>query len=401
MKLKYNLTSRNSILITFLIFLAAFIVYYLSGEAEKTPFNNFVRLADAMLYGRVYLPENIPWLELAYYNGKYFIIPPPLPGILLIPIVAVFGLSFDQALASMFLGAVNVSLAYLIIAKITQNRQIRIWCTLLFAFGTIHWWLAATGWVWFYSQVTSVTFTLLAIYTTLCGRSMFLSGLFLGASFWSRLQTILSFPFYLIMNSNKWINQSEGLSFVRRINIRVLFSFGVGVGIFVLLNFIYNYIRYETILDVSDYYRPGILDEPIFQKGKFDISYISRHLKVLFTALPDFMSEPPFVRPHGFGLSILITTPAFIYAVFASLRDKLTLACWSAIIPVAFVTFCHGGTGYWAFGYRHALDYYPFLLILVVKAMGDNIKWHHKLLIILSIMVNLWGIIWFNKIGLI
>lgn len=401
MKLIHYLNSRKSIFITFIIFLATFIVYYFSGEGEKTPYNNFVRLADAMLNGRVYLPKNIPWLELAYYNDKYFIIPPPLPAILIIPIVAILGLSFNQAFASMFLGALNVSLTYLIITKLTRNRQIRIWSTLLFAFGTIHWWLAATGWVWFYSQITSVTFTLLAIYTTLCNKSILLSGLFLGASYWSRLQTILSFPFYLIMYSNHWIKKAEGIRLVKRIDIKVLFSFGMGFGIFILLNFIYNYIRYDTILDVSDYYRPGIFDEPIFQKGKFDVSYIPRHLKVIFGGLPDFLSEPPYIRPNGFGLSILITTPAFIYSLFANLRDKLTLACWSAIIPVALITFCHGGTGYWAFGYRHALDYYPFLLILTVKGMGDNIKWHHKFLIALSILANLWGVIWFNKIGLI
>ncbi len=399
MKLKLNLKGHSCLALIF--FFISFLVYYFSGEKEPTVYNNFVRLADAMLHGRVHLPEKIPWLELAYYNHKYFIIPPPLPGILILPIVAIFDLSFNQALASMFFGSLNVSLAYLVITKITRNQYIQIWSTILFAFGTIHWWLAATGWVWFYSQVTSETFILLAIYTTLCNKNIFLSGLFLGASFWSRLQTILSFPFFLIMYSRKWMNKAEGLTFIKRINFKVLFSFGTGVGIFIVLNFIYNYIRYDTILDVSDYYRPGILDEPIFQKGKFDISYIPRHLKVLFTGVPIFLSEPPYIKPHGWGLSIFITTPAFIYSLFANLKNRLTLACWSAIIPVALITFCHGGTGSWAFGYRHALDYYPFLLILTVKAMGEEIKWHHKALILLSILVNLWGVIWFNKIGLL
>ncbi len=401
MKLTFNLKGRTYVLIASILFLITFIVYYFTGEGHSPWYNNFVRLADAMLHGRVYFPENISGLELAYYNDRYFIIPPPLPGILILPIVAIFGLTFNQALASVFLGALNVSLAYLVTTKITKNQHIQIWCTILFGFGTIHWWLAATGWVWFYSQITSVTFILLAIYTTLCHKNIFLSGLFLGASFWSRLQTILSFPFFLIMYSKKWLNKSEGSTFIKRINIRALISFGVGVGIFVVLNFIYNYIRYDTIWDVSDYYRPGILDESIFQKGKFDITYIPRHLKVIFGGLPIFLSEPPYIKPHGWGLSIFITTPAFIYSIFANLKDKLTLACWAAIIPVALLTFSHGGTGWWAFGYRHAVDYYPFLLILTVKGMGDNIRWHHKFLISLSILVNLWGVIWFNKIGLL
>jgi len=43
------------------------------------------------------------------------------------------------------------------------------------------------------------------------------------------------------------------------------------------------------------------------------------------------------------------------------------------------------------------MDFYPFLFILTVRGMGTNLKWYHKLLIILGIIVNAWGVIAINK----
>jgi preprotein translocase subunit SecG len=210
----------------FLFFAISFVIYYVTSEGGPTPYNNFVRLADAFLHGRLYLLEDITWLELAEYNGKYYIIPPPMPAILILPFVAIFGLSFNQALASIFLGSLNVSIAFLIAKEITINRSVQIWTTVMFGFGTIHWWLAATGWVWFISQVTSATFLLLAIYVTFKGKQAFLSGFFLGASYLSRITTILSLPFFIVMFFNKWFNDSKRSSFISRLNFRPLIYLG-------------------------------------------------------------------------------------------------------------------------------------------------------------------------------
>jgi hypothetical protein len=38
----------------------------------------------------------------------------------------------------------------------------------------------------------------------------------------------------------------------------------------------------------------------------------------------------------------------------------------------------------------------PFLFLLTVRGMGGNLKWYHKLLIILGIVVNLVGVVAIN-----
>jgi len=136
---------RFTVIAFFLIFAISFAVYYLTNEGGPTAYNNFVHLADAFLHGRLYLLKDITWIELAAYKGKYYIIPPPMPAILILPFVAIFGLSFNQTLASIVLGSLNVSLAFLTVRSLTKSLSVQFWTTLMFGFGTIHWWVATAG----------------------------------------------------------------------------------------------------------------------------------------------------------------------------------------------------------------------------------------------------------------
>ncbi len=399
MKLLQLVKGRSYILIAMSLFATTFLVYYFTTDGHPTPYNNFVRLADAFLHGRLYLTEKITWLELAPRDGKYYIVPPPMPAILLLPFVYVFGLSTNQTLASIILGSLNIVLIFFVTREITKNRSVQLWTTVMFGFGTIHWWIATAGGVWTFSQVTSVAFLSLAIWATLKNKHPFLVGLLLGASYWSRLPTIFSLPFFIIMLSDKWLKKPGETDGLKRINLKPLFYLGLGVGIFVCLNSIYNLLRFGTPLDVSYYLIPGILEEPWYKKGIFDITYIPRHLKVIFAGLPIFLSKFPYVKPSWSGMAIWITTPAFVYALFADIRDRITVGCWLSIIPMAFLEFTHGTWGFAQFGYRFAMDFYPFLFLLTVKGMRDRIRWHHKVLICLGILVNLWGVLWINKFG--
>jgi hypothetical protein len=78
----------------------------------------------------------------------------------------------------------------------------------------------------------------------------------------------------------------------------------------------------------------------------------------------------------------------------------MVLATWFSIILIALVIFSHGTTGFTQFGYRYAVDFYPLLVFLTIKgAVNLNSKYIHWVLLIMSIIVNLWGVIWINKFG--
>lgn len=392
----------------FIIFLFIFFIYFFTRPGS-TPYDYFVRLANSFLNFRLYLTEDPSWLnELVPFNGKYYVIYPPMPAILSLPFVLFQGEKADQTLISILIGSLNSILVYSLTkkflifkfgekAKKENIEKIALWIVILLNLGTIHWHLATTGSAWYFAHVSAIFFLLLAFNELFGKRRTFLIGLFVGGAYWSRLPTILSILFFLLMIA---ILEKEKRG-------RKIFQFILGVSIFLFLNFLYNYLRFGTIFDVAYYLRPNLLEEPWFQKGLFSLSYIPNHLKALFLEGPRLLNHFPYFQPSWAGMAIWMTTPAFLFAListFKHFKDKLTLACWLAILPIAILVMSHGGTGFTQFGYRYAVDFYPFLLLLTISGMTNEkleLKWYHKFFILLSVVVNFWGVICINKLGLV
>ncbi len=397
---------RNSALIAAaLFFLFSFVLYFITQPANPDPFNYFIYLADALLAGRLYLQDTPFYFEeLILRDGLSYTIYPPMPALLLVPFVAVWGLSFSQVFASILLGSINVSLVFLLMRRLTESFEKQIWMTLLFGYGTIYWYTSTIGSVWYFAHIVSLFFLFLAIYETFGKRRVFLIGLLLGASYWSRILTVLTLPFFIIMLSDLWLPLSPGRSILKRIKLRPLLLLSLGVGVFICLNFLYNYVRFGSPFDVA--YSMHTISEakakvsPWFDQGLFSLSYMRHHLYTFLLQPPAFIESWPYIVPSKVGLSVLITTPVFIFAFAAGIRNRLALACWLAIIPPALLIFTKSGTGWTQFGYRYALDFYPFLLLLTFKGIPDKLKWYHKLLIVLGILVNLWGVLFINKFEL-
>jgi hypothetical protein len=378
---------KNKIFLLFLLFLSVFLVYFLTGPVQPTPYNYFVRLANAFSHGQIYLTEAPPWLnELIPLEGKYFVVYPPMPAILLLPFAFFLGPNLNQTLFSNFIGALNVILLFLILGKMKINKKAQIWLTALFAMGTNHWFLASIGSAWYLAHIVAVFFILLAIREILGSKRALFIGLFLGAAFWSRLPTILAFPFFAVL---LW----------QKNNLKPLFKLALGVAFFVCLNFLYNFIRFQTIFDVGYTLIPGVLNEPWSKLGLFNVHYLPRHLKILFLKLPLFSHSFPYLKPSNEGLALWLTTPAFIFALKAKIRQKIVWAAWLAIFLIAIPNLIHSTVGFSQFGYRFAMDFTPFLILLTAIGIKQKLKWYHQFLIITGIIINFWGVLWINKFG--
>jgi len=378
---------KNKIFVLFFLFLSVFLIYFSSGPSQPTSHNYFVLLAEAFSHGRIYLTEAPSWLnELIPLNGKYFVVYPPMPAIILLPFVFFFGSNFSQTLFSNFIGALNIVFLFLILGKLNISKKTQIWITLLFALGTNHWFLASVGSAWYLAHLMAVFFLFLAIRETLTSKRPLLVGLFLGAAYWSRLPTILAFPFFAIL---LW----------QRKNFKSFLKFTLGVSFFLCLNFLYNFVRFQTIFDVGYLLIPGVLSETWTKLGLFNLQYLSRHLKIIFLKMPLFSRFPPYFKPSYEGLALWLTTPAFIFALKAKLREKIVWASWLAILLIALPNLTHSTVGFSQFGYRFAMDFTPFLILLTALGIKQKIRWHHQALIIVAIFVNLWGVLWVNKFG--
>lgn len=374
------------------LFLAVFIVYTITGPLEATPHDYFVRLAHAFLEGKLYLTDAPSWLnELVPVNGRYYVVYPPMPAIVLAPTVALLR-QISQTLISTFFGAANSVLVYLVLGRLKISPPTRLWLTFFFAFGTNHWYLAQTGSAWYFAHVVAVFFLFLAIWETLGKKRAFLVGIFLGAAYLARLPTVLAFPFFLIMLV-PWGKSKKTLP--------VVFQFLAGLAPFVAGNALYNWARFKVFYDIGYRLIPGVIDEPDFRHGILHPANIGKQLRVMFLKLPLFRPSPPYLLPSHEGMALWITSPALIFSLAAPLKERLVRASWLTIPLLALPSLLHATVGYSQFGYRRAMDFMPFLVLLTARGIGNEIRWYHKALIIASILVNLWGVILIQKFGLI
>src|SRR5688500_931348 len=77
----------------------AYLVYAYVNQGRPAGLDYFVPLADALLHGRLAIPAESFLNELVPIpnTGTGYVVYPPMPAILLVPVVAVFGAEVDQA----------------------------------------------------------------------------------------------------------------------------------------------------------------------------------------------------------------------------------------------------------------------------------------------------------------
>lgn len=369
----------------FLIIALAALLVFLIFKDQPPGQNHFVYLADAFLHGKLGVSDGGTGLaEIVPFNGNYFVVYPPMPAVLLLPFVALFGTAFDQGLMSVFLACLCVAATWLMLKKTGVNGNKALWLTALFGFGTCFWFISSVGSSWYIEHVVAVLFLTLAIILALAKKNPFLIGVLLGFAFLSRLPVILSFPFFLLLiyeQNATWKPRFKHAAY-----------FLVGLGILVGVYELYNFGRWGVFSDLGYSLIPGIQQDPYFTNGIFSLSYIPRHIYAILFQGPILLGNFPYFEPNWMGLGLFFTTPAFIY-IFKGPWNRLSKYAALAVVCILPILITHGTVGFTQFGYRFSLDFTPFLLLLTAKGMRDNLGWKEKALIILSLLVNLWGVI--------
>jgi hypothetical protein len=80
-----------------------------------------------------------------------------------------------------------------------------------------------------------------------------------------------------------------------------------------------------------------------------------------------------------------------VLAFFARKPAAWVVALWIAAILTAVPNFLYYVNGFAQFGMRHALDFEPFLVALMMLAVRRRLAWWAEALIAYSVVVGLWG----------
>jgi hypothetical protein len=109
---------------------------------------------------------------------------------------------------------------------------------------------------------------------------------------------------------------------------------------------------------------------------------------------PVFFTQFPYVVPLRFGTALTWTSPALVYALWARVPQPAVRLMWIAALLAAGPSLLYYVNGYAQFGMRHALDFEPFLFVLMLFAARVHLPKWVPWLVLYSIAATAYGI-WF------
>jgi len=379
-------TSRRAYLSLVVLVLFGYLSVYAASFAMGRPAQSnqthHTYLADAFLHGRLDVdPDATKGLvELVPFHDKLYVVFPPLPAVLMLPVVALFGPHILTGLISILFVALGIAFVFRWLRCLEIEVETAWWVAFLFAFGAGLWYTGLKGSSWNIAHAMAIAFLTMALVEASTRKRGLVAGLLLGAAFLCRLPILLCFPFV-------------GWLLVQKTDRRVakVAAFLVAVGACYACNMLYNWLRFHSVSNVAYTMIPGVLDEPWYDKGIFDPSYLPRNIFAIVFQPPVLVGHFPYFIPSAFGLSMFFASPALLLMFLApNTRTTwfLVLATGACLLPAVF----HGYPGPTQFGYRYSLDALPFLAGLTALGIRHGVTARVLTLIGLSCMIGAWGI---------
>jgi hypothetical protein len=390
------------------VFIAAYTIYqlfsYLLGWVGTPPKAYWHLLAQAFLHGKLYFLDT-PSIthDLTFYLGHWYLPPPPLPAIILMPYVMLVGLgNVNTVLFSILFASINSMIVFLILDRLRNlewiklNRSDSLWLVVLFTFGTPHFYMGIIGMEWQISKVLAVTFLALSIYSGLKGWSAWLVGLCLGLAMASRPNLFVIWPL-LFAIAIQIVKDDNHRELKWKWLVKWVAASAIPVVVVVIGLLLYNYLRFGNPMDFGYVNINGSTQivENVRKYGIYNLHFIPVNLSVMFSQLPSIRSYSPYLFPSLDGMSMLITTPALFLLIHRYEKKWWIIGTWTSVILSVILLSMYHNTGAAQFGYGYIMDFIIPLMMLLAVALGRKCSWIFRLLVIISVGINGFGVWWF------
>jgi hypothetical protein len=330
---------------------------------------------------------------------------PPFPAVLLLPQTAIAGRAANDVITTVLLAALVLPLLFAVLGRLDaagvsqRSTGERLWLVACLAFGTVFFFSAVQGRVWFTAHVVGVVMALLYAWAAIDARRPVLAGLALGLAAVTRTPLAFMFPLFVLEawrvsdGTARW--RSDRAALVRTLLQRLL-PFALPVLAIAAAAMALNLARFDSPTEFGHSYLQVRQQAQMEAHGLFSYQYLARNLAVAFTLLPELTDKPPGFQISGHGLAIWVTTPVLLLLLWPRQRSATSRALWITVALVAIPTFFYQNSGWFQFGYRFSLDYLPFL-VLLLSVGGRPLGRVSKVLIVVGIAVNLFGAITFAQ----
>jgi hypothetical protein len=397
-----------------LLFGFSLFAYVLSSGsllARQSQAPHFVWQADAFLHGQLHLTARPPNLnDWVFEQGRWYVSFPPFPAVLMMPFVALQGLSFNDVAFTLPFAAANVALLYRLLRRIqqveggTRSEWDHAILALVFGFGTLAWSSSIRGEVWFTAEVVGVTFTLLYLHAALRAQHPVLAGAALACGTLCRTPIAFAAVFFLleaVLDGGRLdrtnLRAALGDAQRRQKALERLALFAAPVVVIAAPMAWMNATRFGSPTDFGHaHLYANRVNRDIREHGLFSFHYLGRNLRSAFLLLPKLDFQPLRLGYDANGMSLFVTTPLFALLLFPRERPRLWRILWLTLAAVALPGFFYQNNGWQQFGFRFSLDYTPYLILLLAlsgRAL-DGLFW---LLAAIGVAVNCWGAAVFNR----
>ena len=359
---------------------------FVRSQASSWGSDHMMILASALFVGRSDLSSLTTINDIVTINGRNYqamSLLPTVPYLPLVPFAALW--PFSRWIVSAVIGIVAGWLALPLARRYGPGGTADYWLAALGAFGTLLFTLTIEGDFYYLAHLEAVLLTFLALIEWHDRRRPWVVGLLIGLAALARpTLLVVAVPFGLAL-----LAEAED-------RLKAAVTFALPLLVVLAVTGWWDYVRFgspfETGYDIA--WIEGPLQE-LRDQGLFSIVHVPTNLALFLGGGFTVRDAFPWLVPSIEGHSILLTTPALLIAVGASLRERLNQVLWAAAIMAAVPVFMYyGGGGAGTYGYRYAMDFVPFLVALVAIALRDRFGNLERVLIGLSVCFVCYGYVW-------
>ncbi len=339
-------------------------------------------------------------------GDRWYVSFPSFPAVVMLPFVALHGYQFNDTSFGVIIGALAVALFFSLLRLLAQegeterNRNENIALALILAFGTLFFYCAIRGEVWFSAEVMGVALTCLYARAAMKARRPVLTGVFFSMATLTRTPLLFAGLFFVLEALCPGPDRREQLRALAthwRPAARKLGFFALGAAPLAALAAAYNLYRFGRVGEFGHaFLYNNRVNADIDTHGLFDVAYLERNLEAAFLKLPHLSLDPLRLEYDPHGLTLLLTLPLLVFLFVPRRTPRLHLPLWLTVAVCALPGLFYQNTGYMQFGFRFSLDYTPYLLLLF--AIGGWSLRHKAVLaaVALGVLVNFWGAVAFR-----
>ena len=370
--------------------------------SEQAGRNSYALIAESFLTGTPWASDCFD-VDCAMHEGRTYIVFPPFPGVVAMPLVALNGV---QTTGFMLIGLLGYVLTLLLWQRIFRffevTRDVQAWLLIAIAFASPLYFIALRAdSVWFFAQIVGFPLVTLAIHEALYGR-LVTSGIALGCALLCRQLMVFYAPLLLLIAIGPraplfrmdWHDVRERFGWVLQI--------GAPVAVGLAGYFAYNYWRFGDPLETGYgyiFYDTGpdpvteetdLLSRRVADHGVWSSAYVVFNAAYLlvqgFDILFDPVKQTVITGLDNAGTNILSASPWLLFLAFTPWR-RFAFFCLLMILGFGGLLLFYHSNGFSQFNtQRYTMDWMPAALLMLAMAR-EKLAQHRDVLALLV----LWG----------